>query len=112
MGLREFQDVHKVWSRHNFPEQYEPGNEYQPLLGICEEAGELCHAHLKHDQHIRGLSDAEFLIKASDAVGDIMIYLASYCNANHLDLAQCLKDAWDEVSKRDWIKFPVNGVDQ
>lgn len=110
MDLVDFQAQQETWSRRNFPGQFEKGNEYQPLLGVAEEVGELCHAHLKRDQSIRGMTEDQFLAKAGDAVGDIMIYLASYCNANELELNRCLEDAWAEVSKRDWIKFPINGV--
>ncbi len=47
------------------------------LLGIFEEAGELCHAQLKSEQNIRGdldLHDREM----ADAIGDLMIYSMNY----------------------------------
>jgi NTP pyrophosphatase (non-canonical NTP hydrolase) len=47
-----------------------------------------------------------------DAVGDIVIYLASYCTANHIDLDKAVSNTWAEVKKRDWVQFPGNGVDR
>ena len=82
-----------------------------PLLGLMEEVGELSHAHLKGLQGIRGMDDpVECKRKKSDAVGDIVIYLASYCNSNDLDLYQCVEDAWREVEQRDWSTAPDTGV--
>lgn len=89
------------WQKHNFPNALP----HQPLLGLAEEVGELSHAHLKCEQGIRETSIKD----KKDAVGDIQIYLAAYCNSNGLDLAECVRLAWEEVSKRDWVKFPKNG---
>ena len=103
--LRTFQRYHKIWLEHNFPDQLA----HDPLLGLTEELGELAHAHLKREQGIRG-SEKEHQDAAADAIGDIMIYLASYCNTNDFDMAACLEDAWEEVSERDWQRYPKSGV--
>ena len=105
-SIRGFQAMHRLWLDHNFPAQLE----HEPLLGIIEEAGELAHAHLKHGQGIRGIDREEFERQATDAIGDIMIYIASYCNATGLDMAECLETTWEEVSERDWIEYPETGV--
>lgn len=106
MHLAQLQNDHEVWVNDNFPGQ----QPWEPLLGLQEEVGELAHAHLKHHQGIRGMDDEAAAIAAKeDAVGDIVIYLASYCNANDLDLDKCVRRAWDEVSKRDWVKDPQKG---
>ncbi len=105
-SLRAFQTDHRFWLQHNFPDQ----RAHQPLLGLAEEVGELAHAHLKMEQGIRMLDRALYVAQAEDAVGDIMIYLASYCNTNGLDMAECLETAWEEVSERDWIQYPETGV--
>jgi NTP pyrophosphatase (non-canonical NTP hydrolase) len=76
---------------------------------LAEEVGELAHAHLKHEQGIRGLTDEQYIEQAADAVGDVVIYLASYCNSNGIDLDRCVHAAWKEVSARDWIKYPHDG---
>jgi len=81
------------------------------LLGIGEEVGELMHAHLKGKQGIRNLDNDVAVIKAKmDALGDIFIYMMSYANTNALDLENAVERAWNEVSKRDWITYPVSGV--
>jgi NTP pyrophosphatase (non-canonical NTP hydrolase) len=104
-NLRAFQAAHNLWLKRNFPNQ-QPAD---GLLGVIEEVGELAHAHLKASQGIRG--DASLhRAEAADAIGDIMIYLASYCNTNGYDMAGCLEDAWEEVSRRDWQASPETGV--
>jgi NTP pyrophosphatase (non-canonical NTP hydrolase) len=103
--LQAFQIDHRTWLKHNFPDQ----SPHQALLGLAEEVGELAHAHLKMEQGIRGLTNEEYINQATDAVGDIVIYLASYCNSNGLDLAECVQSAWEEVRDRDWIAYPETG---
>jgi NTP pyrophosphatase (non-canonical NTP hydrolase) len=103
--LQAFQVDHRLWLAHNFPDQ----TPHQALLGLAEEVGELAHAHLKHEQTIRGYDYQRYQEEAMDAIGDIIIYLASYCNSNGLDLAKAAQDAWEEVRERDWIKYPETG---
>lgn len=100
--IQELQGAHKEWVTHNFPRQ----QHYEPLLGIAEEVGELCHAHLKHEQGIRGMTDAAYVDKASDALGDIFIYMLSYANTNGFNLSACILKAWAEVSEREWVMPP------
>ena len=57
------------WQEYNFGEQ----EDRRMVLGICEESGELCHAHLKLEQEIRG-SKEKLVAKMRDAIGDISIY--------------------------------------
>jgi NTP pyrophosphatase (non-canonical NTP hydrolase) len=69
-----------------------------------EELGELCHAHLKHEQGIRTTEDHR---KAKwDAVGDIIIFLADYCNIEGINLQQALGSTWVDVQMRDWKQDP------
>lgn len=105
--LRMIQDEHWVWLKHNFPDQ----QDHDALLGLIEEVGELAHAHLKAQQAIRGTSE-EHRAAASDAIGDIIIYLASYCNTNDFSLSDCFDTAWSEVENRDWIKYSKDGVSE
>lgn len=78
---------------------------------MVEELGELAHAHLKMQQGIRG-SVSEHRAEAEDAIGDFIIYLASYCNSNNYVLEDCLSDAWARVKKRDWIEDPQHGGEE
>ena len=71
--LQDLQESLYDWQLYNFGDQ---DNE-RVLMGICEEAGELCHSHLKLEQSIRG-TPAEHEAGMRDAVGDIMIYLLNY----------------------------------
>jgi len=71
--LQDLQVCLYDWQNYNFGKQ---DNE-RVLLGICEEAGELCHAQLKGEQDIRGdkkKHDEEMI----DAIGDMMIYSMNY----------------------------------
>jgi NTP pyrophosphatase (non-canonical NTP hydrolase) len=103
MKLEYLQDEVKDWTAHNFPNA-EP---WQPLAGAMEELGELAHAHLKEFQGIR---KTNFKDAKEDAVGDIIIFLADYCNRNGLDLQHCVSVAWETASTRDWIKYPLDGI--
>jgi NTP pyrophosphatase (non-canonical NTP hydrolase) len=104
--ITDLQEEHREWLAHNFPNQ----QDHDGLLGIIEEVGELAHAHLKHQQGIRSSSDRMVSnIKKVDALGDIFIYMMSYCNTNGLDLEACIKVAWDEVKNRDWQANPITG---
>ncbi len=104
MNLSHFQNEHMAWLEKNFPQQ----QPHDPLLGLVEEVGELAHAHLKASQNIRGTPE-EHRAAAIDAIGDIVIYLASYCNTNGYDLESCVTHTWYKVHKRDWQKFPQDG---
>lgn len=100
--IRSLQVEHRGWLEHNFPIQ----DPIEPLLGLGEELGELMHAHLKGMQGIRHtpeeIEDMKF-----DAVGDIFIYLMSYCNASGIDLEDAVLTTWRKVSQRDWQADPM-----
>jgi NTP pyrophosphatase (non-canonical NTP hydrolase) len=93
------------WSRQNFPKN----QPYHPLLGACEEIGELCHAHLKAEQGIRG-TPAEHRAAGEDAVGDVLVYLADYCERMGYDFQDALVKTWEQVKKRDWTKNRATGT--
>jgi NTP pyrophosphatase (non-canonical NTP hydrolase) len=82
---------------------------YRNLLGAVEEIGELSHAQLKGEQGIRH-APYEILEKKKDAVGDVIIYLINYCNANGFTLLECMKQAWNEIKNRNWNDNKINGV--
>lgn len=96
-----------AWEAHNFPNT----PDYRNLLGMGEELGELMHAHLKAEQKIRQ-DKTSTRDKKKDAIGDMLIYAVNYCHTNGICLLDCLETAWNEVSKRDWIKFPKNGISE
>lgn len=100
----DLQTEAKKWTQHNFPN----AKPYQPLLGIIEEVGELAHAHLKAEQGIR---DPKIESKV-DAIADAIVFMAHYCTLNNIDLQSAIYETWQEVKKRDWVKFPVNGINK
>ena len=105
-SIRAMQAAHKVWLDHNFPNQ----QPHDGLLGISEEVGELCHAHLKGQQGIRHTPEQIEELKF-DALGDIFIFMLSYCNTNEIQLADAIEDTWTKiVSRRDWITNTQDGV--
>lgn len=63
-----------MWADTNF------GDKRLAEYGIAEEVGETFHCLIKRFQGIRGFdNEAFFLEKLTDALCDIMIYLADYC---------------------------------
>jgi NTP pyrophosphatase (non-canonical NTP hydrolase) len=101
MNFKELQDQQMIWAEHNFPN----AKPYQPLLGAVEELGELAHAHLKMEQGIRNIGYES----KTDAIADIVIYLAHYCSLNDIDMNDAICSAWKIVQERNWKKFPKNG---
>lgn len=79
------------WQLRNFPAVR--ANPHWPLMGICEEAGELMHARLKMEQGIRG-SPEEWAAKIKDALADISIFTMSACAVNDWD-AQRVATGWE-----------------
>jgi NTP pyrophosphatase (non-canonical NTP hydrolase) len=103
LDLGELQAEVLSWSVRNFGEQ--PSSRL--LLGLVEELGELCHAHLKQEQGIR-TSEAHEAARV-DAVGDVVIFLCDYCARTGLSLEGCILDAWSRVRGRDWRSDPAGG---
>lgn len=104
--LSYLQERRNKWVAHNFPGK---DTLITSTLGVVEEVGELAHHILKRDQGIRK-EDHEAEIK--DAVGDIIIYLMGVATHEGFDIGQIVQETWEHVEKRDWIKWPGNGVDR
>lgn len=95
MTLEEIQQQVAAWSRSTFPDDTSD-TKLKVLVG---EVGELCEADAKEDQGILSPTDGHALV--TDAVGDIVIALAGYCELWGLDLDACVSQAWAKVSQRD-----------
>ena len=104
MNLIKLQKQVKPWADYNFP----TAKRWEPLIGAMEELGELSHSFLKLHQGIRKGEDHR--AKMEDAVGDIIVYLADFCNRNDLNLASAVQMAWTEARQRDWQKYPKDGT--
>ena len=96
MNLSQLQAEVARWALHNFPNQ----TPIETLLGVGEEVGELYHAFLKRLQHIRMDEDHDAGI--DDAVADIVIFLAHFCDLEGISLDDCVNRTWNKVKKRDW----------
>lgn len=100
LTFKKLQDEHKPWNERNFP-----GHEdYFLLLGVMEELGELAHSHLKNLVGIKG-TPKEHQDNKIDAIGDIVIFLAEYCNASGIDFQSAVQNTWDKVRSRDYNKM-------
>ena len=97
----------QAWAQRNFPDE----SSQTCILGMTEELGEVAHADLKDAMGIRGTHE-EHLAESRDAVGDLLIFLLSYCGHKGFVVEDVLKDTWDTVKLRDWVKFPLNGKDK
>lgn len=78
-------------------------------MGMSEELGELAHALLKRAQKIRG-THAAHTSAAQDAIGDILVYILAMCEFQGWDASAILSETWSRVARRDWKRFPVDGV--
>jgi NTP pyrophosphatase (non-canonical NTP hydrolase) len=101
MNLNDIQNLAAHWNRVNFGGHF--GTGYRNLLGLSEEVGELCHAHLKGEQGIRHTPE-EILSKKKDAIGDIVIFLCNYCDSQNISLEECVYISWKEIENRKYNK--------
>lgn len=102
MSLREFQTMCSEWQKRNFGDHF--GTGYRNLLGVSEEVGELCHAHLKGEQNIKHTPEKIIELK-KDAIGDIAIFLMNYCSSQNLDFQECVEHAWNQIKDRVYEKI-------
>ncbi len=104
MDLDALQYQVAQWGNRNFPEE----TATQALLGTMEELGELSHAHLKQEQGLRG-SVADHHTAKIDAIGDILIFLARYCDLSAISLNDAVRDTWTKVKRRKREDWPTDG---
>lgn len=102
-ALNIVQEEHKKWQVENFG--YTSSEDY--LIGATEELGELCHAFLKRKQKIR--NNETHTENITDAVADIIIFLAGFCNNEGIDMEGELNRVWNKVKQRNWNKNKNNG---
>jgi len=105
LSVDQFQSEQDEWRLRNFPGTKDSA---LILLGVMEELGELAHAHLKTAQGIRGTKE-EHEIAARDSIGDMLVYMADYCNRQGWRLQEILEETWDEVKRRDWTANSTDG---
>lgn len=79
--IRDLQRELYAWETYNFGVQ----EIYPKILGICEEAGELCHSVLKMGQKIRG-DRGKHMADLRDAIGDVAIYALNAASARRIEI--------------------------
>lgn len=95
--IRNYQAEVKVWVLHNFGN----GNELATFGGMIEEAAEVVRAAVKRSQGIRGTRE-EWSKEIRKESADTFIKLCDIAQAEGFDLADAIRERWDEVGKRDW----------
>jgi NTP pyrophosphatase (non-canonical NTP hydrolase) len=106
-SLSTWQREHQTWQDRNFPDTQ---SAVLSFIGMVEEMGEIAHALLKHQQGIRGLSEAVTVNdKIVDGHCDLIIFSFGLANAIGYSLEPELKATWHKVKARDWVKDPERG---
>jgi hypothetical protein len=86
--LRALQEEQRPWIKHNFGDR----PSVYPLLGICEELGELTEAFIK-------LTEAPIMssriLETYDAIADTIIFAADYCSA----MDWSVQEIWESRSE-------------
>ena len=103
LTFKQLQTKFEKWANYNFPNS----TDWQCLLGVGEEMGELFHAHLKESQKIR---KQDYRAKKKDAIGDIIMFLTHYCIKEGFDMQDIVSEVWEEISLRDWVKYKKDGL--
>jgi len=93
-----------LWVEHNFPDTPKDDSFY----GMVEELGELSHHLLKRRQGIRG-DGVDHDAEIKDACADLFIFMLGIATHEGFDLVGTIEETWDEVRKRDWVKYPHDG---
>ena len=103
--LIDLQDRLHKWRRANFP----GADHAQQFEGMVEELGELAKARLKRKQRIRGTIQ-QHEEREQDALGDLLIYALGYASYRGWNLGLVLEKTADQVMKRDWARYPHDGL--
>jgi NTP pyrophosphatase (non-canonical NTP hydrolase) len=86
------------WVKANFGPELP---EWHPILGVMEELGELCHSFLKQGQGIH--LEEDHREKMADAVADIVIFLADFCQREGFLFQELMEIVLPKVLKRNWV---------
>jgi hypothetical protein len=71
--------------------------------------GQLCHAHLKLDEGIRGRPE-QHLRDADMCLRGLMRYLVVVAVQHDLSLPDVVESVWLKVRQRDWQAYPGTGI--
>lgn len=102
MFFDQFQQEVRAWSEKNFPEN----TDVHPFHGIVEEVGELGAALIAKRAAVEDFMDpAPALADFKDAIGDIVVYMADYCNRRRFRIEGILDQAGFEVTNFAGLQF-------
>jgi len=94
LTFNDVQNRMAAWAEHNTP----PMSKDEVICGIVGELGELAQARRYSKQSRFGgnpcLSDED------DCIGDIVLFVARYCNESDFDFGECVRGALEEVEQR------------
>lgn len=102
MNISGYQDEVNTWVLHNFGR----GTPMSAVVGLSEEAGELCRAILKQHQNIRG-TRAEWQEEIRKELGDVFIKLCDVANEAGIDLEYAILERWQTIRQRDHRTDPL-----
>ena len=106
MDLEKFQDEVAAWHRQ---QPWSEDDQVSITLGLTEEAGEVARAVLKRHQAIRGTYE-EWTEEVRKELGDVLIKAAAIANKEGFLLEDVIVARWDDVRRRDFTRFPKNGL--
>ena len=107
MELEDLQKEIHNWNGEKFP----TAPSYLALLKVGEEYGELNSHYIGRIEQRVGKAPVDHQAGIEDAVGDIVISLAVFCEREHLDMDSIVERVWAEVSSRIFIMKPQNVLD-
>lgn len=94
--LFELQKLIQQWQEKNFDEV----EMWELALGVCEEAGELCHCVLKSERGMNG--EEELDLEMRDAIGDVIVFLLGLCELKGWNIEEVVEEAVATVLQREW----------
>ena len=106
----EIQAIMQEWREKNF--LHATRTVEMQTLGVCEEAGELAHAVLKHKQGIRGYDDEKYRAEVRDAIGDMIIFAMGICSTEGWDIEDIIRETACKVLERNWNDNPEGPKDE
>jgi hypothetical protein len=94
-----------IWRESSSSSAVSYAESQKPETAVLINLGRLCHAHLKQTQAVR--TDEDWQTEGRQALARLFALLRVISG---VDVVQAAKQTWDSVvSKRDWIKNPVDG---
>jgi len=102
--IQIYQEDIWLWSEGNFGDAEECPS-VVAVVGLAEEAGEVCRAVLKQHQGIRGTAE-EWQAEIEKELGDVFIKLCDVASRSGIDLFEAIDARWHDVSQRNWKRDP------